>query len=147
MNFIDFFAVRLACENFYNQVFLSHSSLFMNTGTAVFITCTPLQEVALEMKDEENIRKHCLSCGETITGRTDKKFCSDSCRVYFNNRKYREKYLTRSRNVYLVSICANATFLHEEKSYFLLKFLTFLSQLCKIISTFGTLIFKKIKKP
>lgn len=27
----------------------------------------------------------------TIAGRTDKKFCSDSCRNTFNNRRYAEK--------------------------------------------------------
>lgn len=96
---------------------------------------------------KESVQKQCLICGETITGRTDKKFCSDSCRVYFNNRKYREKHLMKSRNIHLTHICANATFLYEEKSRFLLKFLSFMSQLCKIISTFGALIFKKIKKP
>lgn len=53
----------------------------------------------------------------------------------------------KSRNIHLTHICANATFLYEEKSRFLLKFLSFMSQLCKIISTFGALIFKKIKKP
>lgn len=28
----------------------------------------------------------CLDCGEPITGRTDKKFCSDLCRNNYNNR-------------------------------------------------------------
>ncbi|MDV3310379.1 MAG: hypothetical protein LOY03_16345 [Cyclobacteriaceae bacterium] len=28
----------------------------------------------------------CLECGERVTGRIDKKFCSDSCRVSYNNR-------------------------------------------------------------
>jgi hypothetical protein len=30
--------------------------------------------------------KTCLECGEKITGRVDKKFCSDQCRISFNNR-------------------------------------------------------------
>lgn len=30
--------------------------------------------------------KSCEECGESIQGRTDKKFCSDQCRVTFNNR-------------------------------------------------------------
>ncbi len=30
--------------------------------------------------------KTCLSCGKTIKGRTDKKFCDDYCRNNFNNQ-------------------------------------------------------------
>ncbi len=29
---------------------------------------------------------NCLECGEKITGRSDKKFCSDDCRNSFNNK-------------------------------------------------------------
>ncbi len=31
-------------------------------------------------------KKKCLECKETITGRIDKKFCSDQCRNTYNNR-------------------------------------------------------------
>src|ERR1043165_6547370 len=30
--------------------------------------------------------KKCLECGGKISGRSDKKFCSDQCRISFNNR-------------------------------------------------------------
>jgi hypothetical protein len=30
--------------------------------------------------------KTCLECGRKFTGRVDKKFCSDQCRVTYNNR-------------------------------------------------------------
>ena len=30
--------------------------------------------------------KNCLDCGAPIMGRTDKKFCSDSCRNNYNNK-------------------------------------------------------------
>ena len=30
--------------------------------------------------------KNCIECGDAINGRSDKKFCSDQCRVTFNNR-------------------------------------------------------------
>ena len=33
----------------------------------------------------------CLDCGETIKGRSDKKFCSDMCRNNFNNRLNRDE--------------------------------------------------------
>jgi hypothetical protein len=31
--------------------------------------------------------KFCMECKEGISGRTDKKFCSDSCRNNFNNKR------------------------------------------------------------
>ena len=30
--------------------------------------------------------KKCLECGDKIAGRADKKFCSDQCRISYNNR-------------------------------------------------------------
>jgi hypothetical protein len=33
-----------------------------------------------------SIEKKCLECGERIIGRADKKFCSDPCRIGYNNR-------------------------------------------------------------
>lgn len=35
------------------------------------------------MKKSEN---KCQECGEKLIGRVDKKFCSDQCRISFNNR-------------------------------------------------------------
>jgi len=32
------------------------------------------------------VEKKCLECGEKIVGRADKKFCSDQCRISYNNR-------------------------------------------------------------
>lgn len=32
------------------------------------------------------MNKLCLECGETIRGRSDKKFCDDQCRSNYNNR-------------------------------------------------------------
>ena len=34
-------------------------------------------------KTEEKV---CLECGEKIKGRADKKFCSDQCRIGYNNK-------------------------------------------------------------
>lgn len=34
----------------------------------------------------KNVVKTCLECGDTIKGRQDKKFCSDACRVTYNNK-------------------------------------------------------------
>jgi predicted nucleic acid-binding Zn ribbon protein len=30
--------------------------------------------------------KKCIECGEKIKGRADKKFCSDQCRITYNNK-------------------------------------------------------------
>lgn len=35
---------------------------------------------------DNDAKKVCLECGEKIIGRSDKKFCSDQCRVSFNNK-------------------------------------------------------------
>ncbi|MCI1778409.1 MAG: DUF2116 family Zn-ribbon domain-containing protein [Bacteroidales bacterium] len=35
--------------------------------------------------------KYCPVCGERIYGRSDKKFCSDECRTFYNRRNYRLK--------------------------------------------------------
>jgi len=35
--------------------------------------------------------KHCHECGTQLTGRTDKKFCSDHCRNYYNNSLYKQR--------------------------------------------------------
>lgn len=32
------------------------------------------------------MERKCLECGGRLTGRSDKKFCSDQCRTSFNNR-------------------------------------------------------------
>ena len=33
------------------------------------------------------MEKRCPDCGEPVSGRKDKKFCSDQCRINFNNQK------------------------------------------------------------
>ena len=39
----------------------------------------------------KNEQKGCLECGEKIKGRSDKKFCSDVCRVAYNNKLNRDE--------------------------------------------------------
>ncbi len=36
------------------------------------------------------VERKCLDCGDTLRGRTDKKFCSDQCRNNYNNRINRD---------------------------------------------------------
>lgn len=68
---------------------------------------TPLRQVAegiiecyhfflyISTEKEQHIKpmlmsETCLECGEKITGRSDKKFCSDYCRNAYNNRQNRD---------------------------------------------------------
>lgn len=46
-------------------------------------------------------KKLCVECGEQIIGRADKKFCSDQCRVSFNNKARSEKsnYVRNVNNI------------------------------------------------
>lgn len=54
------------------------------------------------------ISKQCISCGKTIKGRSDKKFCDDYCRNEYNNRlraadqvhmRGIQQYLRKNRNI------------------------------------------------
>ena len=49
-------------------------------------------------KKEEKV---CLECGGKITGRADKKFCSDQCRVAYNNKLNRDEtaYMNNVTNI------------------------------------------------
>jgi endogenous inhibitor of DNA gyrase (YacG/DUF329 family) len=46
------------------------------------------------------IERKCLNCGEIVKGRTDKKFCSDYCRNFYNNqwRTYSDNYIKKVNN-------------------------------------------------
>ncbi len=39
----------------------------------------------------EEEKRYCPNCNGLITGRSDKRFCSDACRTMYNNRLYRER--------------------------------------------------------
>lgn len=49
-------------------------------------------------KTEEKV---CLECGGKISGRADKKFCSDQCRVSYNNKLNRDEtaYMNNVTNI------------------------------------------------
>lgn len=40
----------------------------------------------------EEETRFCPNCSRPVSGRIDKKFCSDECRTMFNNRVYRKRY-------------------------------------------------------
>ena len=47
------------------------------------------------------MEKSCLQCGDKISGRSDKKFCSDYCRNAFNNDQNRDvnNYVRNINNI------------------------------------------------
>jgi predicted nucleic acid-binding Zn ribbon protein len=45
--------------------------------------------------------KTCLSCGRTIRGRSDKKFCDDQCRNQYNNGAREDSSLVRTIQYFL----------------------------------------------
>lgn len=84
----------------------------------------------------------CPICGRMIQGRIDKKFCSDECRIYYNNARYRERHKVLSKSKVLEAICTNIVLIYKQNSRLLLKFILFISKLCKILSTFESFISK-----
>jgi len=81
-----------------------------------------------------SIRK-CPSCGREVVGRSDKKFCSDECRVFYNNALRKKR---RSRNARLIkSIISDIREMDNADAKFLLKILGRISKVFKILSTFA----------
>ena len=91
---------------------------------------------------EQRRHRLCPVCGTVILGRIDKKFCSNECRVYFNNAKNRERHKLLGEDKCLGLIYSNAMTLYEQKSWFLLKIVLWISILFKILSTFEVRFFK-----
>ena len=92
----------------------------------------------------ENIeRKICPVCGREIHGRTDKKFCSADCRIYFHNIEYRNKNKSAAKDKDLATIYSTTLLLYEQNSRFLLNFILAAARICKIFYTFGVFISKK----
>ena len=47
------------------------------------------------------MERKCMDCGEPLAGRADKKFCDDSCRANYNNRRNSAEsgYLRKVNNI------------------------------------------------
>lgn len=93
---------------------------------------------------ENRKRKICPVCGGEIHGRTDKKFCSADCRIYFHNIEYRNKNKSVAKDKDLATIYSTTLLLYEQNSRFLLNFILASAKICKIFYTFGVFISKKI---
>ncbi len=70
------------------------------------------------------VEKKCLECGDKIKGRADKKFCSDQCRISYNNRlnsdntnlvRNTNNALRKNRRILLELNPSGKTKVHREK--------------------------------
>jgi predicted nucleic acid-binding Zn ribbon protein len=61
-----------------------------NRLLSIIFVCKRLQTLQKKAKScnfmAKTIEKTCLECGDKIKGRADKKFCSDQCRISYNNK-------------------------------------------------------------
>ncbi|MBO6222948.1 MAG: DUF2116 family Zn-ribbon domain-containing protein [Bacteroidales bacterium] len=79
--------------------------------------------------------RKCPSCGKEVVGRADKRFCSDECRIFYNNALRKKR---RSRNLPQIrAIVANVREMDRADAKFLLKMLRLVSKVFKIMSTFA----------
>ncbi len=79
--------------------------------------------------------RRCPSCGKEVIGRTDKKFCSDECRIFYNNSARKRKRIRNQRKIR--AIIANTRELERADARFLLKMLERISKVFKLLSTFA----------
>ncbi len=54
--------------------------------------------IAVATKIVKHINKQCLYCGMAVSGRSDKKFCDDTCRSHYHNE------LTGAANNYIRNV-------------------------------------------
>lgn len=79
--------------------------------------------------------RKCPACGKDVIGRTDKRFCSDECRIFYNNALRKRK---RSRNRKQIrAIIGNIREMDEADAKNLLRLLSRISKVFKIMSTFA----------
>ena len=77
--------------------------------------------------------RKCPVCGEVVNGRSDKIFCSDECRIFYNNSLGRTR---RARNrKQLRTIRSNIMELERADAKFLLKILSWISKFFRVISS------------
>lgn len=86
--------------------------------------------------------RRCPSCGKEVVGRTDKRFCSDECRIFYNNALRKKR---RNRNSRIVkAINANVKELDRADAKKLLRLLERISKVFEIMSTFAKTRHRKL---
>ena len=81
--------------------------------------------------------KVCPVCGKKIVGRTDKKYCSDECRAFVNNRKWRERRNAVAADATLGGIERDLEDLSMGGGGRYLKLIAAITSVCKIMYKFG----------
>jgi predicted nucleic acid-binding Zn ribbon protein len=81
--------------------------------------------------------KMCPVCGSRIVGRTDKKYCSDECRAFVNNRKWKERRNMIGSDANLAGIERDLEELCRGGGRRYLKFIAAITSFCKIMYKFG----------
>ena len=81
--------------------------------------------------------KVCPVCGEKVVGRTDKKYCRDECRAFFNNRKWRERRCLVGSDAALQGIERDLAELCRAGGGRCLKLIAVIISICKILYKFG----------
>ncbi|MBR5073835.1 MAG: DUF2116 family Zn-ribbon domain-containing protein [Bacteroidales bacterium] len=77
--------------------------------------------------------RKCPVCGKEVNGRSDKRFCSDECRIFYNNSLGRTR---RARNrKQLGAIRSNIMELERADAKFMLKILSWISKVFRVISS------------
>ncbi len=87
----------------------------------------------------ENIvqEKNCLVCNRRIVGRSDKKFCSDACRLFYNNQSYRNKRKKYNSIEEIKEIYSKCCLIYDENNNLMLRIILFIVRFCKFLSKFG----------
>ena len=77
--------------NLSHDIYLFRFVIIYIRFAIIYSRLHPFENVFLYLyQNISAVEKKCLDCGETIRGRTDKKFCSDQCRNNYNNRLNRD---------------------------------------------------------
>ena len=77
--------------NLSHDIYLFRFVIIYIRFAIIYSRLHPFENVFLYLYENISaVDKKCLDCGDTIRGRTDKKFCSDQCRNNYNNRLNRD---------------------------------------------------------
>lgn len=79
----------------------------------------------------------CPVCGGKVAGRSDKRFCSDECRTYYNNRRRESVRIPERCRNDLRTIRSALAKIASADAKFLLKMVLALCRLCEILTIFA----------
>jgi len=65
----------------------------------MFQQINPLSTVPKMIKSANPEERHCENCGKVLFGRTDKRFCNDTCRNTFNREKHLREKIKENENL------------------------------------------------